>query len=176
MKQFGSNKLLFVVMIGVFLPVSLAIDCKEVFQRKEELGNCCTAASFISLQNLKSAMDAQEGNPHEKFFCGSQSILQEQNIMNGDNINVDAVKQKTEGFDDGWKQKSLQLIDACVQQAEAAAAEMAQRGSPSRQCQPKAGMFIFCVRMQTIRNCPADKWNSSDVCEKLRTGDCDNGH
>ncbi|XP_062550144.1 uncharacterized protein LOC134214883 [Armigeres subalbatus] len=173
MKQFGSHKLLIVAVIGVVMPISLAIDCKEVFQRKEELENCCTASSFITIENLKSTMDAQEGNHHEKFFCATQSLLQEQNLLNGDDINVDAMKQKTEGFDDDWKQKSLQMIDACVERIQTMTAEMEQRGGPKGQCKPNAGMFIICVGKETIKNCPADKWNSSDVCEKVKSGDCD---
>lgn len=173
-----SHELLFVAMLSAVLHLSSAMDCKEVWERKHETADCCSAPAILNLDNLKSNIEGQEGNKHEKFFCGVHNLMKEQNLVDDEgNLDVDAMKQNTEGFDDEWKQIAQQAIDHCVQKTESMMADMEQRGGPKGQCQPTAGMFLMCLGKASIKNCPADKWNSSELCEKVKSGECDKrGH
>ncbi|XP_019543143.2 uncharacterized protein LOC109413873 [Aedes albopictus] len=174
MKLLESHKLLFVAVIAAFVHVSSAIDCKELWERKHETKECCTADTFINFEALQENIDAQEGNHHEKFFCGVHKLLQDQNLIDGSgNLDTDAMKHNTQGFEESWKQTSQQTIDYCVQRTEETVAEIEQRGGPKGDCKPTAAMFVMCVGKVTMKQCPADKWNSSEICEKVKSGECD---
>lgn len=93
--------------------------------------------------------------------CGVHKLLQDQNLIDGSgNLDTDAMKHNTQGFEESWKQTSQQTIDYCVQRTEETVAEIEQRGGPKGDCKPTAAMFVMCVGKVTMKQCPADKWNS----------------
>ncbi|XP_065086741.1 uncharacterized protein LOC135708568 [Ochlerotatus camptorhynchus] len=173
MKQFKSSQLLIVAMMSVFVDISSAMDCKEVFQRKEEIKECCTAPAVLKMDDFDECMSKAEGNHHEKFFCGSECMLKAQGLMNGDDVDMDGIKKNAEGLEGDWKETVLQIVDTCGQKIDAIKAEMEQRGGSKGQCSASAGILVMCLGNGYIQSCPAEHFHESELCNKVKSGECD---
>ncbi|KAL9700374.1 hypothetical protein quinque_003815 [Culex quinquefasciatus] len=163
----------FFVMACAFLHVTFAMDCKEVMERREEIKDCCSAPPILSMDGLKECFEEnKDKEKREKFACSFECFFKHHNVLddNGE-PSKEKLLAKVEGFEGEWKQTSIKMIEECFAKHEEMKAKHGG-GEKKEGCHPASGFMNMCLGKNFLQNCPAAQWNDSELCNKVKSGEC----
>uniref|UniRef100_A0A182QCU4 Uncharacterized protein n=1 Tax=Anopheles farauti TaxID=69004 RepID=A0A182QCU4_9DIPT len=70
-------------------------------------------------------------------------------------------------FDSSYREVVVKAISSCANIQDVIRQDVKDMGTS---CSAFALVFHLCVAQLTLKNCPADRWKSSLLCNKLRAG------
>ncbi|XP_052897483.1 uncharacterized protein LOC128304346 [Anopheles moucheti] len=164
------------VFLGCTMPfISADADCENLKDRRDELDQCCQVEKIISLNDADDCSSAADeaSQPHEKMMCSVQCKMQSLGLTNGDDIVQEKVMEFVDRLEDGWKDTAKDIATKCIEVITGMKTKMQEQGKGhDMKCSPVSGFFLMCLMKNTFNQCPADKWNSSSFCEKVKNGEC----
>ncbi|XP_058122133.1 uncharacterized protein LOC131294106 [Anopheles ziemanni] len=160
----------------VFCSLQLASadeDCKNLMDKGDKIDDCCQLESIIPMNeadNCSSAAD-DASHPREKISCIVQCELQSLGVMNGKQLVPEKVLEYANRLDGDWKEKAVEIANTCNERLDNAKDHIDAKVQ-DKDCSPIGGFLLGCIMKHTFDGCPADKWQNTDFCNKLKSGEC----
>uniref|UniRef100_A0A182WHR5 OBP47-like domain-containing protein n=1 Tax=Anopheles minimus TaxID=112268 RepID=A0A182WHR5_9DIPT len=153
--------------------ISADPDCENLKDRRDEMDQCCQVEKIISLKDADDCSSAADeaSEPHEKMMCTVQCKLQSLGVVNGEDIVQEKMLEYVERLEDGWKDTAKDIVTKCVEFIASMKTKM-QEHSHNMKCSPMSGFFLMCLMKNTFEQCPADKWQNTSFCNKIKNGEC----
>ncbi|KFB50991.1 AGAP006080-PA-like protein [Anopheles sinensis] len=148
-------------------------DCKNLLDRADEIDNCCQLESIIPMNEADNCSSTAEeaSNPREKMTCVLQCELQSLGLMNGKQLVPEKVLEYANRFDGDWKAKAVEIANGCNERL-ANAKDNIDAKVQDKDCSPIGAFLMGCIMRRTFDVCPADKWQNTDFCNKIKSGEC----
>uniref|UniRef100_A0A9I3A6N7 Uncharacterized protein n=1 Tax=Anopheles christyi TaxID=43041 RepID=A0A9I3A6N7_9DIPT len=163
-----------ILLLGIFPSgwKTLAQDCMNLNLYAMKVATCCHLESFIradTYDECSKTMDEKYPDKKlQKIVCSFDCMYREMGVLTGvDEIDVEKINANQAGYDDAYQEAIAKAASACVAQKGTIReeAEMIQT-----ECSLFATKFHACMSLETMKNCPAERWDSSVLCEKVREG------
>ncbi|XP_055609219.1 general odorant-binding protein 66 [Uranotaenia lowii] len=159
------------VCLSTVLHSTLAIQCRDLVHKKEEIMECCKAQDFIFHENLAACEQEHDGKGLkgiQMWPCVMECLFERNGLLNGGLIDTDKLIAKAEALNDDFKDKAVEITKDCVLHME----KQNVTNNDRRACGVSPLKMALCIGRGYIHHCPANKWTSSEVCDKLRSRDC----
>ncbi|XP_055610631.1 general odorant-binding protein 68-like [Uranotaenia lowii] len=150
---------------------TFAIECKELWQKKDEMMNCCQEPHVVEIDQLQKCMEEnKDKEKKQKFACTAKCVYDANGLMNGDEIATDKLLAKAEAINSDFKSTAVEIVNGCIQRMENHKAKHGQNAPEG--CPPGPMFMSMCIGKGYMHKCPDDKWTKSEVCDKVRSGEC----
>ncbi|XP_039436878.1 uncharacterized protein LOC120418507 [Culex pipiens pallens] len=161
-------------IICSILHMAHAISCKEVFDKKNEIQDCCSAPTYLNTEGLKECFEEnKDKEKREMFACSLECFFKRYQVLEDDGeVSKEKMLAKVEGFEGEWKQTSTKMIEECFAKYDGLKAKYGD-GGKKESCNPSSSFMNMCLSKKFIEYCPAEHWNDSDLCNKIRSGECE---
>ncbi|XP_055609218.1 general odorant-binding protein 68-like [Uranotaenia lowii] len=157
------------VCLSAVLHSTFAIECKDLMSKKDEIMDCCKVPDIIAREHLPPCEQEHDGKGMmQKWPCVMQCVFERDGLMNGGQIDTDKLIAKAEAINDDFKDKAVQIAKQCVAHMEKGNGN----GNGKGECSVAPIKLSMCLAKGYVEHCPADKWTSSEVCDKIKSGDC----
>uniref|UniRef100_A0A182R7X7 Uncharacterized protein n=1 Tax=Anopheles funestus TaxID=62324 RepID=A0A182R7X7_ANOFN len=163
-----------VVLLGCTMSsISADPDCENLKERRDEMDQCCQAEKIISLKDADECSSASDeaSEPHAKIMCSIQCKLKSLGVVKDDEIVQEKALEFVERLEDGWKETAKDIVTKCIDTITTMKSKMEEHGHGMK-CSPVSGFFIMCLMKNTFIQCPADKWQNTSFCNKIKNGEC----
>lgn len=152
------------VAAGAFAqPAANKIDCNNPPQSDPD--QCCKTPTFFKddiILNCENQIKAKKNNLTTE--CIANCLLSGGKALNGNgSINKDTLTSlliKQTG-DSVWNKALTTAVNICTEEGAKRAADF-ENATKGNQCGPLPLFTIDCVYMQLFKNCPNDRWSSSE--------------
>ncbi|XP_053675857.1 uncharacterized protein LOC128726093 [Anopheles nili] len=161
------------VLLACFLLAAADPDCEGLNDRVDEMAQCCQVESIIPLDGAADCSAAAEAatNKHEKMMCPIQCQLESIGVMNGKDLVKEKVLEYANRLSEDWKEEAIAVANTCLEKVDIVSTKIQEHGQ-SMKCSPVAGILMMCLLKETMDNCPADKWQNTNFCNKMKSGEC----
>uniref|UniRef100_A0A182JFF7 Uncharacterized protein n=1 Tax=Anopheles atroparvus TaxID=41427 RepID=A0A182JFF7_ANOAO len=148
-------------------------DCKNLRDRGDEIEACCQLEPIIPQSEADdcSSVAADASHPHEAMMCVLQCKLESLGVMNGKQLVPEKVLEYANRFEGDWKEKAVEIATMCNERLSQNKVQIDEKAE-QQNCSPAGGILMMCLMKQTFETCPADKWQNTDFCNKLKSGEC----
>uniref|UniRef100_A0A904A3X0 Uncharacterized protein n=1 Tax=Anopheles quadriannulatus TaxID=34691 RepID=A0A904A3X0_ANOQN len=151
---------------------TLAEDCMDMKIYTTKVASCCQLEEFLTLKTYGSCLNTMDekypNSTLDYLVCGLDCTYREMGILTGeDDINVEQISTNQAVHGEAYQEAIAKAVDACLAQRE----EFREQAKLIQtECSMFALKFHGCILVESMRNCPAERWDSSVLCEKVRSG------
>nr|XP_040224953.2 uncharacterized protein LOC120950750 [Anopheles coluzzii] len=144
----------------------------EICGKSIKVASCCQLEAFLTLPTYGNCLQTMAEKYPDAVWqgtvCAFDCTYREMGILTGvDDINVEQISTNQAGYDQAYQEAIAKAVTACMAQKDKIREEADVVQS---ECSMFAVKFHACVSLETMRNCPAERWDSSVLCEKVRSG------
>nr|AAQ16284.1 odorant-binding protein AgamOBP51 [Anopheles gambiae] len=142
------------------------------FLQTTKVASCCQLEEFLTLKTYGNCLNTMaEKYPNstlDYLVCGLDCTYREMGILTGvDDINVEQISTNQAVYGEAYQEAIGKAVDACLAQRDEF---REQEKFTKSECGMFALKFQGCIMVESMRNCPAERWDSSVLCEKVRSG------
>uniref|UniRef100_A0A182U4M4 Uncharacterized protein n=1 Tax=Anopheles melas TaxID=34690 RepID=A0A182U4M4_9DIPT len=147
-------------------------DCMDLKVYSIKVASCCQLEAFLTPSTYGNCLQTMAEKYPDAVWQGSvcafDCTYREMGILTGvDDINLEQISTNQAVYDQAYQEATAKAVTACVAQKDKIREEADVVQS---ECSMFAVKFHACVSLETMKNCPAERWDSSVLCEKVRSG------
>uniref|UniRef100_A0A4Y0BML6 Uncharacterized protein n=1 Tax=Anopheles funestus TaxID=62324 RepID=A0A4Y0BML6_ANOFN len=149
-----------------------ADDCIDLKVYASTVAGCCHHEAFMDVETFDSCFKPTEDQPTEKnvqsVVCAFDCSYRQMGILHGeDEIDLETINTRQAGYDGAYQETIANAANYCIAGKDIIR-QQAERDSTT--CSSFAVKFHACLVMEVVLHCPAERWNGSPICEKVKSG------
>uniref|UniRef100_A0A182Y370 Uncharacterized protein n=1 Tax=Anopheles stephensi TaxID=30069 RepID=A0A182Y370_ANOST len=148
-------------------------DCENLKDRREEMDQCCEVGKIIPFGDADECASATDeaSEPRDKMACTVECKLKSLGVLNDEGIVLEKALEYADRVEGEWKDTAKAIVNTCIERATTVKNKMAEHGHTMK-CSPIGGFFAMCLMKESFFQCPADKWQNTSFCNKIKSGEC----
>uniref|UniRef100_A0A182NMD9 Uncharacterized protein n=1 Tax=Anopheles dirus TaxID=7168 RepID=A0A182NMD9_9DIPT len=139
---------------------------------RDEMDQCCQVDPIVPLKDADECdSTAETSHPREKMMCAIECKLQSLGVLSGNEIVQSKLLEYANRLDGGWKDTAVDIVSSCTEKANHVLSKI-QEKVQDKKCSPLGGILMMCIMKETFDQCPDGKWQNTNFCNKIKSGEC----
>ncbi|XP_049288974.1 uncharacterized protein LOC125766920 [Anopheles funestus] len=149
-----------------------ADDCIDLKVYASTVAGCCHHEAFMDTETFDSCFKTTEDQHTEQnvqsVVCAFDCSYRQMGILHGeDEIDLETINTRQAAYDGAYQETIANAANYCI----AVKDKIRQRAERvSTTCSSFAVKFHACLVMEVVLHCPAERWNDSPICAKVKSG------